>query len=295
MALVKGVNCGFVIIVPTDDPNGTNVSIDAISRGLVDTAPTGATKVTEIGWYCDNATEEANFEVGIYENVVGANLPYFSGDWPEHIISKDDTNAKGTTAGWKKVTGLNISITAGTKYWIVLQLDNTTTTTNSNYSVTESHIGCARNDSTLNDPYLKSAATTDPNGNPSILGIYALTDAGNMTVADDFNNGPLADLGVTVSRTPVTVTTNFSGQKTYTDGSAAGITAIFVNPSKNFALDKSGLTEVFDAKLIVASTQTINKHDKINYDSKTYRVDKVNNRIREGTIAFKSVILFFID
>ncbi len=42
-----------------------------------------------------------------------------------------------------------------------------------------------------------------------------------MTTADDFNNGPLADLGVTVSRTPVTVTTSFSGQKTYSDGSAA--------------------------------------------------------------------------
>lgn len=115
-----------------------------------------------------------------------------------------------------------------------------------------------------------------------------------MTGADDFNNGPLADLGVTVVRTPVTVTTNFSGQKTYTNGTPGNVTAIFVNPNQNYMLDKSGLAEVFDAKIIVASTQTINKYDKITYNSKTYRVDKVNDRILAGTTAFKSVILFFI-
>ncbi len=41
-----------------------------------------------------------------------------------------------------------------------------------------------------------------------------------MTIADDFSNGPLNDFGVTVTRTPVTVTKdNISGQKTYSDGS----------------------------------------------------------------------------
>ena len=115
-----------------------------------------------------------------------------------------------------------------------------------------------------------------------------------MTVADDFNNGPLADLGVSMTRTPVTVTTNSNGQKTYTDGTPATITGIFVNPNQKFVLDKSGLTEVFDAKILLANSVTINKYDKITYRSKDYRVDEINLREREGTIAFKSVILFFI-
>ena len=116
-----------------------------------------------------------------------------------------------------------------------------------------------------------------------------------MTVADDFNNGPLADLGVTVVRTPVTVTTNFNGQKTYTDGTTNDVTAVFINPNQNFALDKSGLTEIFDAKLFVRSTETINKYDKITYESNTYRVDKVTLKKFNDTDMFKSVILFFIQ
>lgn len=117
-----------------------------------------------------------------------------------------------------------------------------------------------------------------------------------MTAADDFNNGPLADLGVLMTRTPVTVTTsNIDGQKTYSDGSNEGFIGIFVNPDKNYALDKSGLTEVFDAKILVANDTTINKYDKVTYNSQVYRVDKVNERKYAGTTAFKSVILFFID
>ena len=116
-----------------------------------------------------------------------------------------------------------------------------------------------------------------------------------MTAAEDFANGPYADLGVTVSRTPVTTTTDFHGNKTYSDGSPANVTAIFVNPDQNFDLDKSGLNESFDAKIIVLPAQAINKYDKITYNSNTYRVGKVNERIRAGTVAFQSVILFFVS
>ena len=116
-----------------------------------------------------------------------------------------------------------------------------------------------------------------------------------MTVADDFENGPLVDFGVSVTRTPVTVTTNFSGQKTYTDGTPASITVVFLNPTQKFALDKPGLTEVFDAKLITKAAETINKYDKITHNSKVYRVDKVSDRKLAGTTGFRSVILFFIS
>ena len=30
------------------------------------TAPLDAKDLTSIGWYCDNATQEANFQVGLY-------------------------------------------------------------------------------------------------------------------------------------------------------------------------------------------------------------------------------------
>ena len=123
MALVLGTSCGFVTSSPSADPGGTALEdVDTTAQTLKATAPVGATKVTEIGWWCDNATEEANFEVGIY----GDNG---SGTAPDAVIELNQTNAKGTGAGWKKVTGLNIAITAGTIYWIAMQLDDTATGT----------------------------------------------------------------------------------------------------------------------------------------------------------------------
>ena len=112
----------------------------------------------------------------------------------------------------------------------------------------------------------------------------------------DFNNGPLNDFGVSVTRTPVTVTTgNIDGQKTYADGNPASITVVFENPNQNFSLDKAGLTEAFDAKMFIAYDQTMNKHDKITHNSKIYRVDNVTDRIFNGNTIFKKVILFFIE
>ena len=63
MALVIGTNCGFVTEAPVADPEGSDVRIDILSRAQKHVAPAGATKITEIGWYCGRATEEENFEV----------------------------------------------------------------------------------------------------------------------------------------------------------------------------------------------------------------------------------------
>lgn len=114
-------------------------------------------------------------------------------------------------------------------------------------------------------------------------------------MATDFDSGPLADLGVTVSRTPVTTTTsNVGGQKNYSDGTPANITAVIQNITKGYFVDKAGETVKADAKLFVGSTQTINKHDKITYNSQTYRVDSVSPRIFQGTTQFKTAILFLV-
>jgi len=117
MALVVGTNCGFVTEAPTSDPDGSgSTGMDGYSRAFKDVSPSGAVKITEIGWYCTQTTEEANFEVGIYTHNVGD-------DNPEAVVgSLYQTNAKGTGAGWKTVT-VDISITAGTTYWIAVQLD----------------------------------------------------------------------------------------------------------------------------------------------------------------------------
>lgn len=119
--------------------------------------------------------------------------------------------------------------------------------------------------------------------------------AGASSTTDDFTNGPLNNLGVTVVRTPVTVTTNFSGQKTYTDGSTNEVTAVFSNPSQKYLLDKAGLTEAFDARLFVVATETITKYDKITYNSNTYRVATVTLKKFGSTSMFKAVNLFFCE
>ena len=112
----------------------------------------------------------------------------------------------------------------------------------------------------------------------------------------DFNNGPIVDFGVTVTRTSVTVAKdNIGGQKTYTDGSDENITVVFQNPNQNFGLDKAGLTERFDGLMFIKYDQTMNKHDKITHNSKIYRVDKVTDRLFDGNTIFKKVILFFIQ
>ena len=126
MALVVGTNCGFVTVAPTNDPGGTVYTMDAKTKAIKDTVPAGATTITEIGWWSDTATEEANYEVGIYSHDAGNNRP-------SALLGSAKINAKGTGAGWKSVTGLNIEITAEFTYWIAVQLDDTATTTSTNF------------------------------------------------------------------------------------------------------------------------------------------------------------------
>ncbi len=126
MALVVGTNIGFVTVAPIADPTGNIEYADYRVRGFKATSPAGAVKVVEIGWWCDNPTQAANFEVGIYSH-------NSENDEPENLLDgASRTNAKGTDAGWKFVTGLDISIDPETIYWITFQLDNTATTTNMN-------------------------------------------------------------------------------------------------------------------------------------------------------------------
>lgn len=127
-AVVEGTNAGFVTSAPVDDPDGTNAVIDTRSRANKFTSPAGSNQVTSLGWYCDTISQEANFEVGIYSHDA-------VDDEPNVRLTANQTNAKGTTAGWKTSTLASpYELTASTAYWLAYQLDDTATTTNVNYS-----------------------------------------------------------------------------------------------------------------------------------------------------------------
>ena len=163
MALVKGTNCGFVELAPDGDPGGDSVKISLTAHALRCEAPAGAVKVTEIGWYSVNISEAANFEVAIYAHNEGD-------DNPEAIVGSALVNAKGTSAGWKRVTGLNIVIEPETTYWLAVQCDNTDTETDIRWNP-EAGEKLDRNVSktALDDPWGASGSTY-----AELLSIYAV-------------------------------------------------------------------------------------------------------------------------
>jgi len=128
MALILGTNCGFVTEAPVGDPGGTGTTRDGYAGAMKVVTGAGVTKVTEIGWWSDNYSEETNFEVGLYSHDVG-------NDKPNARLYVDDTNAKGTAAGWKVVT-VDWDVVAETTYWLAYQIDNTSTATKIDYKTT---------------------------------------------------------------------------------------------------------------------------------------------------------------
>ncbi len=178
MAIVKGVNCGFVSAPPSGDPGGTDTTVDNTSCAFKDVSPSDAVKVTEIGFWCDNATEESNLEVGIYDHHVGD-------DNPEDVVGWDKTNAKGTSGGeWKRVTGLDIAISGNTIYWIATQIDYTVTRTKGNRTTDGGErYDVITTESTLLDPWGASSAQYG-----EIASIYAVyeTAGGGGPGALDF-------------------------------------------------------------------------------------------------------------
>ncbi len=167
MALVIGTNCGFVTEAPAADPDGQiDFAIDTRMGATKDTTPAVPTTITEIGWWCDTATEETNFEVGIYSDG--------GGDDPVNLLHVSRTNAKGTTAGWKRVTGLNFELTAETIYWIAVQVDDTTTASNSQYANTGGPgFAYDTSETTLKTPWTSTSGDVDGK-----FAVYAVWEGG---------------------------------------------------------------------------------------------------------------------
>lgn len=183
MAVSLGVNSGFVTERPVVDPGGTGNGTDGVSRVTQHVTPTGTIKIIEMGWYCDNATQESNFEVGIYA-ADGAVVPGEAGT----LLFASQTNAKGTDAGWKVVTGLNWDLNPETNYWLAIQVDDTATQTN----VDGASVGGLGQDfkgaTTLTNPH-DGGALLDSDG---MLAIYALIETSSGAVqynlGNSFNN-----------------------------------------------------------------------------------------------------------
>ena len=173
MALVLGTNCGFVTTAPTSNPSSSTTPTDFQANAIRDTSPSDVIKITEIGWWCNNATQAANFEVGLYSDT--------GNDEPEVRLFVDNTNAKGTTGEVWKTVAVDWTISASTVYWIAFQLDNTATATIGSFS---SFGGSGYSRHSLSDSSLPAdwgtAQFTDTDGQ---LGVYALveTAAGTNT------------------------------------------------------------------------------------------------------------------
>lgn len=174
MALVKGTNCGFVITAPSVDPAATPNALDNTAGACKDTAPVGMTIINELGVWIDNATEAGTIYMTIYEHDSGNNRP------GAQVAGAEVNFAKGTTSGWKKITGLNISLTPGNIYWIAAGLTNTATTTNSDLQSGATGERVAQDDDyTLPDPW--GGTSEYPDYLCSVYAVYE-TIAGIMTL-----------------------------------------------------------------------------------------------------------------
>lgn len=185
MAIEIGVNSGFVTVVPTTNPSSNGFLISNRAKVTKDTSPTGSVKITEIGWYCSNETEEANFEVGLYA-ADGVTVPDEAGT----LLFSNTLNAKGTTSGWKSVS-VDWNISGDTEYWIGVSLDETSSNT---FTRTLNSVGSGIDGITstfLPNPY-SGGAIQVPGANsfyalvevtePSIQGISQITGVQSITI-----------------------------------------------------------------------------------------------------------------
>jgi hypothetical protein len=168
MAVVLGTSSGFVTTAPTSDPTGTGYPADANAFVSKDTSPATATKITEIGWWANTATAETNFEVGLYA-ADGAVVPGEAGT----RLYVANTNAKGTTSGWK-VVSVDWDISPSTAYWLALQVDDTVSTTEADIALTGGNgVDIKNTQTTLTDPF-GGGALADAD---AMLAIYAVWEA----------------------------------------------------------------------------------------------------------------------
>jgi hypothetical protein len=123
MALTVGTDCGLVLTAPTGVVSTSSYyNLDGESYAFK--VSTGANHITisEVGWYCRDASEESNYQIGLYSHDSSTNRA-------KDLLQTSGDKAKGTTSGWKVVNGLSWILEPNTTYWLAVQLDNTATST----------------------------------------------------------------------------------------------------------------------------------------------------------------------
>jgi len=183
MALELGTNCGIVTIAPTADPEASSNTVqEDLTRGFKITT-TDAVNISEMGWYCIDATPDVNFEIGIYDD---------DSDTPNNLLFSSTVNAKGTTAGWKVASGLDWDLDASTVYWLAVQLDDTTQTTISREATGTAKYYYAFSQTTLTDPFPGAIgpsaylvgyyALISSETNPTIQGINSISGVSTLVI-----------------------------------------------------------------------------------------------------------------
>lgn len=206
-ALVLGVSSGFVTEAPTSDPLGAGATIDDQAHTTMDTSPESSAKIVEIGWYANSATEETNWEAGLY-SADGVTVPGEAGT----LLEASRTNAKGTNAGWK-TTIVDWDIESSTDYWISIQVDNTALGTGDDYSTS----GGSGADMLFGSP----TTLPDPFGGGSILfgsGMFAIYAVWEASPSGDTIN-PIINGIANISLSNIFQNTNFNFTFNITDDS----------------------------------------------------------------------------
>ena len=169
MALTVGTNVGFVTTAPTADPAGTAVTSDGSSFVVKDTSPARALIIKEIGWYKASGSTSSNFQVGLYA-ANGATVPGEAGT--RLYVSSD--SASGTSAGWKVISDLNWAINGSTAYWIGVQQDAHTLSSQIDSATSGgAGIDTRTSQTALANPY-GGGALSDADGMYAIYALYEI-------------------------------------------------------------------------------------------------------------------------
>jgi len=197
-ALVIGTNCGFVAVAPTGDPSGlSSLRVDGQgSMAIPDTSPSGAIKVTEIGFWQDNsAVQDNDFQLGIYTDNSGS-----PGSKVGHVSGT--INSQGNQ--WIKLE-CDIEISEDTDYWIAIQVDEGSVS----WQIKADYQNLGINRS-IDDSYygLKSLQSTWSEESTSgvIIAIYAICEAAApppVVVTPDAIASTLTLLAPTVTLSPI--------------------------------------------------------------------------------------------
>lgn len=117
-----------------------------------------------------------------------------------------------------------------------------------------------------------------------------------IPTSDDFSSGPLADHGVTVSRTPVTKTTNnTTGSIERTDGTSVDISIVFENPGIVFEILKQGEQKNSTVRAFIKGDVTMNVEDKITWNSIVFRVEDISPQYFGANLIFKTLTMTLIQ